>query len=371
MQGAISEGIYSSTLTPAFNCSSSCTWPDAYITLGFGSECKDVTAATLSTRKCVGFDGNLTKWNPSDNKSKFCNMTTPSNITLYTRLVATQIQTVLYVSSASLYQKNSFWTLMGPGGDTAFQGPFSPDILRTAQYNTTAIEVQMNAKEEVLECTTSLVAYKYSNVASSGNQLVIGKKEKIRLLPGTGMLTNESTLSLLFNATGLPGFRIGSYQLLAVSEFLQLALFNQSVEYGDEAETRVGVNVPLAQPDGGLVNMLERAAQRMTDRVATGPNMQIALGQTLTNEIFVHVTWHWLVLPIAIEVAAGVLLIITMWRTRSSTGRVLWKYSALALLFHYMKESDNPVEPIGLLQCDVKDQHQLQGLAKSWEVRTA
>ena len=369
MQGAIAEGLYSSNTRPVFNCSTNCVWSGTYTTLGFDSECRDVTAATLATRKCTDLNGKAASFNPASGFSVICNMTTPSNITLGQRYIATMSQTILGISSRTLYPQGYFWSF------SEAQDPvtklYPPQFLKAAQYKTTPVVDNKLQPEEVIECTASLVGLKYSDVTATGNQITIGKTEVFQLKQGLPreLYGSSYQTTMSFNGTNLPPFNIGSVLLVSLSEFLHLQLFNQSVELGDEAATQVGVNVPLSQADGGLPAVLKRVLQRMTDRVATGPNMQVANGETLGLEIFVHVSWYWLALPVAIELVATIFLILTIWNTREATGRILWKYSALAMLFHYTRVPEDPNEVGGLLRCDVRSPEELQSMSEGWTVR--
>ena len=69
------------------------------MSLGFVSECRDVTQATNATRVCSQGWGEL---------EGNCNMTTPGNITFNIAMDPTSWTTVLVVKAASLYDRDEF-----------------------------------------------------------------------------------------------------------------------------------------------------------------------------------------------------------------------------------------------------------------------
>lgn len=56
-------------------------------------------------------------------------------------------------------------------------------------------------------------------------------------------------------------------------------------------------------------------------------------GQNMTTEIFVHVTWFWLILPVS-SICSGALLLFFAIKNTRRNGMHVWKTSELALLFH-------------------------------------
>ena len=66
----------------------------------------------------------------------------------------------------------------------------------------------------------------------------------------------------------------------------------------------------------------------------------ITYGQSITTEVFVHVSWLWLILPISSVISGTLLLFFAIRNTRRNRLHV-WKSSELALLFH---AQDMPLE---------------------------
>ena len=74
MQGAIFRGIYNITTKFDLKCTSSCTWKDSYISLGFASRCQNVTEPTMAT---------VTLSNSTKSKTS---LTTPGKVALQVEL---------------------------------------------------------------------------------------------------------------------------------------------------------------------------------------------------------------------------------------------------------------------------------------------
>lgn len=99
MQGAIFRAFYDLNTPSVFSCTSNCTWDQSHISLGFSTDCTDVTEATNATRVCTPDWGSIT----GD-----CNMTTPGNVTFNIAMSPTSWTTVLVVKAVPLYQETSY-----------------------------------------------------------------------------------------------------------------------------------------------------------------------------------------------------------------------------------------------------------------------
>lgn len=84
----------------------------------------------------------------------------------------------------------------------------------------------------------------------------------------------------------------------------------------------------------GLMNNL---ADRMTDALRnlySDPVTDAAdLGQVYTTQTYVHVTWPWLILPVALVIASCLVLLAAI-ISSSRHQTIVWKSSSLAVLFH-------------------------------------
>lgn len=118
MRGAFLNGLYGFNTTPEFNCSSTCIWHDTYTTLGFDSECHDVTSATLETKACTDFY-NRTVDDYDYIGSNTCNMTTPGNVSITTYIYPDYpeyYQTVQFISSNTHADWNPWYWKVGEYG---------------------------------------------------------------------------------------------------------------------------------------------------------------------------------------------------------------------------------------------------------------
>lgn len=90
MQGAVFKAFYNLDTPAVFSCSTNCTWPDSYISMGLGNTCRNVTEATYATSNCT---------EDSTNGGQNCTMTTPGGVTFSTAMVPTMWDTVLVIAA--------------------------------------------------------------------------------------------------------------------------------------------------------------------------------------------------------------------------------------------------------------------------------
>lgn len=79
--------------------------------------------------------------------------------------------------------------------------------------------------------------------------------------------------------------------------------------------------------------MMATIARAMTETIRTGPNSTVVIGLESVGEVFIHVEWVWIVLPVVVILAALVLLVMSIWLAHKRRA-ILWKSSSLALLLH-------------------------------------
>lgn len=77
---------------------------------------------------------------------------------------------------------------------------------------------------------------------------------------------------------------------------------------------------------------MNNIALAMTRHLREKTNL-VAYGQNNTTEVFVHVAWIWLMLPV-ISIVSGTLLLFFAIKNTKRNGLHAWKTSELALLFH-------------------------------------
>lgn len=99
----------------------------------------------------------------------------------------------------------------------------------------------------------------------------------------------------------------------------------------------------------------------MTDYLRNGPNGMLAREDQIESKIFVLIRWHWLIGPVAIELAGLILTVLTIVGNRRNVP--LWKSSALAVIICQYNEED------GLMLAKIRDMQEIIKAAESSKVR--
>ncbi|KAK5654017.1 hypothetical protein OQA88_7694 [Cercophora sp. LCS_1] len=352
MQGAMIAGIFGYQIQSNFNCSSICSWPGPFITLGFHHECRNVTVETLQTKKCES-DGK--EVDDTAENSHNCTLTTPSRIELFSRLSFTSLRTGVYLTG------NVTASPLGTGFSVR-----TPNIFTAAQYSVRGGETggSQILGEDVQECTVSVAAHKYTGIRAVGNALTIENDDvissQLAVREDGEELTSE--VNITFSAPGIPDLKMHRRDMDVIIGFLSAEYINKTIEVGLSALPQFSISSSL--PNLNLSASIADMTERMTQRIADGPNRQIAVGSITQSVIFVNAWFELLSLPIFVTIVTLLLLIFTMWRSRPSTGAVLWKDSALALLYHHASPSDDPRLTGGTLRCEFRDPDSLLRAAK-------
>ncbi|KAK0644236.1 hypothetical protein B0T16DRAFT_460313 [Cercophora newfieldiana] len=328
-------GLFGNQISSNFNCSSTCSWSRPFTTLGFHHECRNITAETLATKKCVAVrNGGLVEVDDSEPGNHNCTLETSSKIRLFSNLVYTSIWTGFFFNGGAI---------PFPLNNTDFENDpqsllKSPNIFTAVQYS-----IQRNEEngdeiygEDIQECTVSVAAHTYSDIRASGNEISIGYHN-----------ITSSRLSVEFMAAGDGG--LGGYVFSAPA----WAFSNK-------------VDLSVAVTARGLNASLNDMVHGMTQRIAVGASQQLAIGSVIERVVFVEAWYPMLVVPIFVTVMTLVLLIFTMWTSRASTGTALGKTSALV---HQIRPSDDPRLTGGALRCDYGDLNELQRATRNLKVQ--
>ncbi|EFZ04468.2 hypothetical protein MAA_01542 [Metarhizium robertsii ARSEF 23] len=149
LQVAVLRGLYNISSPEVFSCSGECRWEGRYVSLGFKTECTNVTQATLDTSQCAkAYD------NPS---LTLCNMTTPSGLGISTRYVETDLTTTYCMNVSSRWESDDELRTR------------LPEIARFALYRSTS-DGNFNAWDvNITDCSLSLAAYEYTNARANGS----------------------------------------------------------------------------------------------------------------------------------------------------------------------------------------------------------
>ncbi|KAK8126838.1 uncharacterized protein PG998_002597 [Apiospora kogelbergensis] len=358
MERAIFRGIFDTTSTMAFTCSTNCTWENRdFISLGVQSDCVNVTSDTLDTKQYIedpvetGSYPNVSSWFGSS-----VVMTTPSNLKVHYNY-SDERYTLVEVVGKPLY----YHSYKLPGGmeplQTNIEGPYSPrfaliGILRT--INMAPISLRpVNAEDEpkyaptyqqlgtnvteIFECSLKFVAHRYSGIKSVGRDLIVGKTDIIPLntgeYHGPDVFLQHETYFATFNTSGNESFHISLPDLGALDLLFTGPHFSGGTFNGYRAPPASGLGILLK--DANITATFEQVARSMTHQLHSEFNTgsQKQEGKRREQFIIVRVVWIWLSAPVLVHVVAVLFLLRTILHS-SKSGTELWKSSAVALLYH-------------------------------------
>ena len=356
MEGAIYRGLFGLDSPVLFKCSSTCSWNETYVSLGFMSTCSDVTNATLRTVDASLFDSGPGAY-----------VLTPGGVNLSAVYSATSYMTVLSVGARTLMKGEHWYTWAGQDAPSRTPVPERPYIARLAVLRTTSRpeSVKLNLDTiEIVECDISLSASRLSDVRVSANALSIGKAENVPLLPGNP--TSEG-ITVMLNQTGTPVLRISINDIFAISDFFESPRFQGNM-YGGESPPSAPQGVGYAFRRGNMSEVVHNMTRSMTDQLRSTFNVT-ATGMTISPVVFVQARWEWLVAPIAVQLAGAVFLGLVLLRAAGNNDLQPWKSSSVALLQHQVV-GETGIDVV-TLHSKVGSLSELKEMAKSTKARLA
>ncbi|RSM14208.1 hypothetical protein CEP52_001449 [Fusarium oligoseptatum] len=183
MQAAILQGLYDISTFARFNCAGSCAWNQSVVSLGFKSQCQNVTRETLETESCNG-----------SRQSQFnCSMTTPGGLDITTHNFHTDYATTFYLNATAVV-KDEFNT--GPGKNSEFAR---------------------------LVCSLSLTAYNYTEARSNGTTFNFENTTELFLQGDEWKLVNSSVFAINESkAEGFPRLEISKPDLRALQKLFRI-----------------------------------------------------------------------------------------------------------------------------------------------------
>lgn len=338
MNAAIMQGIYLDSIQPSLTCpSGNCTWTDIH-TLGVCSSCQDITSKL--TRNCTNsqFVDFLEEVSPNISQ---CDFKTPHNQTLMTVFA-----TVTGAEGIFGTQWNASALFTNAEADDAPATLISFEAVQALTTpNSTSVDVLRDLPVAGWSCTLSLCAktYPFINV-TNGVINVTAPKEDILLFANTipPYLTLYSNTS---SAVGNYSFQEVDFENLNsyLSVLFSTGFFSEGINTINTNALVYLDNAPEAPPVGSRLGLeadidaaMNRLASSMTEPIRTSQNSTANPGQTLVEKTFIHVSWGWLALPIALAVLSFVLVIAAIAVTRQS-GVEVWKNEVLPLLFAQLR----------------------------------
>ncbi|KAH6873906.1 hypothetical protein B0T10DRAFT_588399 [Thelonectria olida] len=329
MQSAVVQGLYGISSPATFSCPGACSWKGPYVSLGFKSECKNVTQETLRSANCIK--------DPKNSALVSCNMTTPGGLGISTRNMLTEYATNYWMNASSTLEETQ----------VKLPSNFSK-IAKFALYRATSDHNFNSFDVNITDCSLSLAAYEYSeahaNVKIDGN-IFTGR-----------FYTNGS------KADGIPAFEISWADLKALQTFLESETIVTEWVDGFWDNANLGLSAALTG-DVDIEERFQKMAASMTDYLRSGQNGQFARGSRMESEPYVSIRWHYLIGPAVIEGAALLFALFTIILNRRSRNVPLWKSSALAVLAcQHDQQSDS-------LQTEIKDIKEIEKIAEKAQVQ--
>ncbi|KAK2731300.1 hypothetical protein FQN57_003459 [Myotisia sp. PD_48] len=318
MQSAVLQGLYNISTPPIFSCPGVCRWTGSYMSLGFKSECKNVTQATLRSEECDG----------EPNLSRTCNMTTPGGVNLPTRFVPTDYGTSFSMSARSMLFDHL---------------AFLPEITRFAIYRSTIRSSDLGPDNiNITECSLSLTAYENIDAKANGSDFSFGMTREVGFRSndswkdstgseGMPSMTDVTLYTEGSEADNIPVYKILLDNLLGLGNFFQSDSIVVEVVEGNYERKNLGLSTVLAG-DVDLDDRFKKMAARMTDTLRDQPDARRAHGNKVESETYVSIRWLYLIPLVVTELIAIIFAALTIFFSRRSHHVPLWKNSALAML---------------------------------------
>ncbi|KAL3428727.1 hypothetical protein BDV09DRAFT_190707 [Aspergillus tetrazonus] len=351
IQSAIFQGLFGVSTPENFSCPGACSWDGSYISLGFKTECKNVTQETLRTETCK----HILK---SPEVYDLCNMTTPGGVGLSTRYTNTD--------SVTTYAMNTVSLLVDPILSIS-QMPNNTDdpseITRFGIYR--GFREGFNLTNlEISDCSLFVTAFEYTGARTNGSDFSFNKTHEVKR---AWQREEDQFAPRIYSNESLdaPELSIAGPSLTALNNLFTSSIFvNSWVEGNFQGNNDLGFQAALTL-DVNIDERFANMATSMTHNVRYGPNMQPAHGNIIQSVAWVSIRWGYFVVPVVTEVVAIVFAVLSIFSTRKSRNVPLWKSSTLAVLAIQHNEQ------LGLLHGTDMDLDEIESAAKEAEVRLA
>ncbi|KAH6687280.1 hypothetical protein F5X68DRAFT_239822 [Plectosphaerella plurivora] len=320
MQAAIVQGLYNLETPAIFSCPGTCSWSKPYTSLGFKTECKNVTESTIKSIAC----------NDDGVYPIVCNMTTPAGLGLSTQHVPTQSGTN-YRMNVSTLSNDPDTPLVPVDMPSGF-----PLLAHFAVYRSTSDGNYAPYDINITDCSLSLTAYEYSGARADGNEFKFDKTREVEIGGDNPWEWESGIINGLFytnasDATGVPALETSWQEIKALQNFFTSETIATEWVDGDFPNKNPGLSAALTG-NVDLEARFEQMAAKMTDYLRAGPNGQLARGNQTEAVPFITIQWVWMAGPAAIEVLVLIFAIATIFDNRKSRDIPVWKSSALAVL---------------------------------------
>ncbi|KAL7931830.1 hypothetical protein V8C35DRAFT_308682 [Trichoderma chlorosporum] len=338
MTAAIMQGIYVQDIQPSLTCpSGNCTWTNVN-TLGVCSSCQNITSKL--TRDCSNpqFVSFLETVSPTISQ---CQFKTPGNQTLQTVFATFDDQDGLFATqwnASALFLGSEF------GGNPATLVSFEA-VQPLAMPDSTSLDELRDLPVAGWSCTLSLCAKTYPLINVTNGVINVTAPKEDSLVFGNTDLPDDTLYSETSSAIGNYSFQAVDFENLNsyLAVLFSTGFFSEGINTLNTNAEVDNANAPEAPPVGsrlgGEVDIdaaMNRLASSMTEPIRMSQNSTVHAGQTLIEKTFIHVSWGWLALPVALAVLSFVLVIAAIAATRQS-GVEVWKTDVLPLLFAQLR----------------------------------
>jgi hypothetical protein len=365
MQGAIYRGLYDLGSTPVVNCSSKCEWPGTYVSLGFAASCADVTKDTLDAHgNATGVWSKDSSFHPSRNLTVYI-LTTPGGVKLDGKFAHTGYQTVVSLGAARRLNASRSLT-SGEEEDWV-----SPEIVRVA-----ALRIKPHwsyliedpyKNMEIVQCDIDLVAYRYTNITSSGVNVTVGNQEIVRLNAGPVIPDQDvpRIYAVNFTQEGLPTLKVRGPDLGAVELFFTSNRFSGNIYDGEgfPAEAK-DAGLGDAFRSGDMIAKFQSMVESMTSQLRSNfSDPAVVTGRSIRPVVFVRVRWQWLTLPAFVTIGAVIFTLLAILKSIGYPNLPLWMGSTTAVLTYDVRFPDgneNDRFAVGRLGTGVRNKKELK-----------
>ncbi|KAI1076771.1 hypothetical protein F5B20DRAFT_572619 [Whalleya microplaca] len=328
MKSAINNGIYDTNAHPQDDfllspqcATGNCTWPETYQSLAVCTKCANTTS--LITKNCTT-SGALT----------YCEYTLPNKF-MFDGLQRGRMYMNATGTVATINFNNTQSTI---SSITTMRGLH--DLSSSNLFGVVSNECVLYFCVNEYRAEVSDGIFKETVVATHTGKAdpVMGENITITVPPSGNRTTardfivySDAWRAIKWhfsdfwngNVTGQTGERSSSNEVLT-------ALYDLGEDgSGTGAQKPGGENDTIAAVAASMTKFLRLSAQ--TASTTKNPDDVKAVGTAWTAEVYVHVRWPWMILPIAVEALALVFLVSTIVQSKVS-GMAVWKSSTLPML---------------------------------------
>lgn len=315
MQGAILNGLYNLSAPIKFKCPGmKCEWDD-YSTLAVQSRCEDVTSKVFP--RC-----SLLKRSDSDlDEETLCTYETPSGflITANRYMTAWANNTIGSGRNRKIKSTTSFNSTTALANRNQTQPPSLLVGFAFARIDSSSLD-----RPHVTECEMHWCARIVKNASVLNGTLHPGVSTDIDIVYNSTLSENGS--NIMFYLSEDPTKTDGDGTLFYVNEDAH----NRTREYLTEIFSFSSHSGLFAQALG-TANLTETVAgisASMTYAIAQSRWGEDPRGRVIEDQVYIHVNWPWIILPVMEVGMAIAFLLCTIILTRER-GLPAWKTSAI------------------------------------------